>query len=81
MQKPHRTIRTFNRIGDPSSKYGYDRTGEQFERDIRANMERAEKLWSDFVGFMQAQEVDPVEFRALFARYYEEFIEPEHRRR
>jgi hypothetical protein len=75
MQKPHRAIRTFNRIGDPSSKYGYDRTGEQFERDIRANKERAEVLWNDFLGFMKSHEVDPVDFRLLFARYYEEFLE------
>ena len=31
--KPHRIIRKPTRnVGDPSSKYGYDRTGEQFEK-------------------------------------------------
>lgn len=75
MQKPHRVYRASKWVGEPSSKYGYDRTGEQFEKDIRANKERAERLWSDFVEFMKTHEVDPVDFRQLFARYYEEFLE------
>jgi hypothetical protein len=62
-----------NGIGEPSSKYGYDRTGEQFERDIQANNERAEALYSDFVEFMKSRDVDPRMFRWMFLRYYEEF--------
>ena len=62
-----------NGIGEPSSKYGYDRTGEQFERDIQANNERAEALYNDFVEFMKSHDVDPRRFRRIFLRYYEEF--------
>ena len=62
-----------NGIGEPSSKYGYDRTGEQFERDIQANNERAEALYYDFVEFMKSRDVDPRMFRRMFLRYYEEF--------
>ncbi len=62
-------------IGEPSSKYGYDRTGAQFDADIQANNERAEALWNDFVDFMQTHEVDPLMFRRMFARYNEEFLE------
>ena len=61
-------------IGDPSSKYGYDRTGEQFERDILAGIERAEYLWTEFVAFMQAHDVKPSDLRQMFTRYYEEFL-------
>lgn len=61
-------------IGEPSSKYGYDRTGEQFDADIQANNERMETLWNDFVEFMQFREVDPRKFRSLFVRYHEEFL-------
>lgn len=62
-------------IGDPSSKYGYDRTGEQFEKDVQANRERSEANWKAFVEFMQSRKVDPRQFRDMFIRYYEEFLE------
>ena len=61
-------------IGEPSSKYGYDRTGEQFDADIQANNARMETLWNDFVEFMQSHEVDPRKFCFLFVRYHEEFL-------
>lgn len=61
-------------IGEPSSKYGYDRTGEQFEKDIQANIERYEALWNDFVEFMKSRNVDPRAFRRMFTRYCEEFL-------
>ena len=75
MQKPHRVIRPVTRnVGDPCSKYGYDRTGEQFEKDIQAHMERGAYLWGEFVNFMKSHEVDPAELRSMFTRYYEEFL-------
>lgn len=61
-------------IGDPSSKYGYDRTGEKFEKDIQANIERSEALWKDFVEFMLSHDIAPRELRWMFTRYYEEFL-------
>lgn len=64
-----------NGVGDPSSKYGYDRDGSQFDADIQANIEKYEKLWSEFVEWMQSKDVDPRMFRSMFTRYYEEFLQ------
>lgn len=75
MQKPHRIIRpTTRNVGEPSSKYAYDRDGKQFEADIKAHKERADFLWNEFVGFMKEHSATPEEFRGMFARYYEEFL-------
>lgn len=75
MQKSHRIIRPVTRnVGDPCSKYGYDRNGEQFEKDIQAHIERGEYLWNEFVEFMKSHNATPSEFRTMFARYYEEYL-------
>lgn len=75
MQKPHRVIRpTTRNVGDPSSKYGYDRDGKQFAADIQAHKDRADFLWSEFVQFMKDHGATPEEFRGMFARYYEEYL-------
>lgn len=62
------------RIGELSSKYAYDKTGEQFEADIQRHKEEVEHLYIDFVGWMKVKNVTPEKFRMLFARYYNEFI-------
>jgi hypothetical protein len=75
MQKPHRVIRPVTRhVGDPCSKYGYDRNGEQFEKDIQAHIDRADFLWNEFVEFMKSHNATPSEFRSMFTRYYEEYL-------
>ena len=75
MQKPHRVIRPVTRnVGDPCSKYGYDRNGEQFEKDIQAHIDRADFLWNEFVEFMKSHNATPSEFRRMFTRYYEEYL-------
>lgn len=75
MQKPHRIVRPVTRnVGDPSSKYGYDPTGERFEKDIQAHIERGEYLWNEFVEFMKSHDVKPEELRRMFTKYYEEFL-------
>lgn len=61
-------------VGDPCSKYGYDRNGKQFEADIKAKVERHNYLWAEFVAFMKQHEATPDEFRRMFTRYYEEYI-------
>lgn len=63
-----------NGIGDPASKYGYDRDGSQFAADIEANNKRYEENWKAFVEFMKSRNVDPRAFRNMFTRYYEEFL-------
>lgn len=75
MQRYKCTITKKGRIGEVSSKYGYDRYGKQFEADIKAHIEKGEKLYKDFVEWMKTQDVDPRKFRYLFIRYYEEFIQ------
>lgn len=75
MQKPHRIIKhTTHNVGEPSSKYAYDRDGKQFEADIKEHKERSDFLWSEFVRFMKDHHTTPEEFRGMFVRYYEEFL-------
>lgn len=74
MQRYKCTITKKGKIGEVSSKYGYDRDGKQFEADINAHIERGRKLYRDFVEWMKTQDVDPRTFRNLFRLYYEEFI-------
>jgi hypothetical protein len=74
--KSHRVVRNATRnVGDPCSKYGYDRNGEQFNADIQAHEERGQFLWDEFVKFMKSHDVDPRCFRELFIRYHDEFLE------
>ena len=61
-------------IGEPSSKYGYDRDGSQFDADIERNNQRNEYLWAEFVAFMVFNDVKPSELRTMFTRYYEEYL-------
>lgn len=61
-------------IGEPSSKYGYDRDGSQFDADIERNNQRNEYLWAEFVSFMAEHDVKPCELRTMFTRYYEEYF-------
>lgn len=63
------------KVGEVSSKYGYDRTGKQFEADIQAHKDRYEYLWAEFVDFMKSHQVTPSELRTMFTRYYEEYLE------
>ena len=58
-----------NGIGEPSSKYGYDRDGSQFDADIERNNQRNEYLWAEFVAFMVFNDVKPSELRTMFTRY------------
>lgn len=61
-------------IGDPSSEFGYINGGERFAEKLQARAERHEHLWNDFVSFMIAHEVTPDELRAMFTRYYSEYL-------
>lgn len=61
-------------IGDPSSEFGYPDGDERFIKKVQARAERHERLWSDFVAFMIAHEVRPDELRAMFTRYYSEYL-------
>lgn len=74
--EPHRVIRyTTRNVGDPCSKYGYDRDGKQFEADIQKHLDDSEKLYLEFKEWLKSKNVTPDKFRALFRKYYTEFIE------
>lgn len=70
-------MKAYKSVGDPSSKYGYDKNGKQFEADIQNHIEESEKLYSDFKEWMKNKKVSPDKFRGLFRRYYDEFINTE----
>ena len=63
-----------NGIGDPSSKYAFDKNGKQFEADIQRHFEESEKLYLEFKEWMKSKDVTPDKFRELFRKYYDEFI-------
>ena len=65
----------FKSVGDPSSKYGYDKDGKQFEADIKNHIAQNEKLYFEFKEWLKSKNVTPDKFRELFRRYYIEFIE------
>lgn len=64
-----------NGIGEPSSKYGYDRDGKQFEADIQRHIEESERLYKEFVDWMMDKGVDPETVRNMFVKFYHEFVE------
>lgn len=65
-------ISTSQRVGEPSSKYGYQ--PELFEKDLERHAKEAEALWADFKGWMMERNVTPDELRGLFLRLWEEFL-------
>lgn len=72
MKNNERVMRGAKRVGEPSSKYGY--RPEKFDEDIKRHKEETEKLYGDFVEWMKEKKVEPLKFRFLFMRYYEDFI-------
>lgn len=74
MSKYKCSITKRGKVGEVSSKYGYDKDGKQFKADMQAHIERRQYLWNEFMGFMKSHNATPDEFRGLFAQYYEEFI-------
>ena len=64
----------YRNVGELSSKYAYDRDGKQFEADIQRHIEENEKLYVEFVEWMKSKGITPDKFRALFSRYYDEYI-------
>lgn len=61
-----------HRIGEVSSKYGYN--PERFEKDLEARKARSDALWEDFLEWMKRHEITPDEARVLFRRLFEEYL-------
>lgn len=72
MKNNERVARGFKRVGDTSSKYGLN--PEKFDEDIKRNKEETEKLYCEFIEWIREKKIDPLKFRRLFMRYYEDFI-------
>ena len=62
-----------HRVGEVSSKYGYN--PEQFDKDIESRKAKSDALWADFLGWMKGRGVTPGEARGLFRRLFEEYLE------
>ena len=65
-------IKTAHRVGEVSSKYGYQ--PELFERDLEQHAAESEALWQEFRAWMIERKINPERLRFLFLRLYEEFI-------
>ena len=61
-----------HRVGEVSSKYGYN--PKQFDIDIAARKERSDALWEDFLAWMKIHGITPDEARGLFKRLFEEYL-------
>lgn len=62
----------WHRVGEVSSKYGYN--PKQFDKDIEARKARSDALWAEFNRWMIERSVTPDEARRLFVRVYEEYL-------
>jgi hypothetical protein len=67
-------MKPYKNVGDPSSKYGFDKSGKQFEADIQKHINESEKLYEDFKEWIKQKQITPDKFRFLFCKYYDEFI-------
>ena len=61
-----------HRVGEVSSKYGYN--PEQFDQDLEARKARYDALWAGFLEWMKLQGITPDEARGLFRRMFEEYL-------
>lgn len=61
-----------HRVGEVSSKYGYN--PKQFDKDMEARKARSDALWADFQKWMKLHEITPDEARGLFRRLFEEYL-------
>lgn len=67
-------MKPYKSVGDPSSKYGFDKSGKQFEADIQSHIDESERLYTEFKEWIKKKQVTPDKFRYLFRKYYDEFI-------
>lgn len=65
-------ITTSRRVGEVSSKYGYD--SDQFDRDMERHQRENEALYQEFREWMMERQVDPEKLRYLFLRMWGEFL-------
>lgn len=61
-----------HRVGEVSSKYGYQ--PELFDRDMDEHEKRCEAEWQAFKAWMIEHQIDPEKLRYMFARLYDEYL-------
>ena len=61
-----------HRIGEVSSKYGYN--PGQFEQDLEARKARSDALWADFIDWVIGKGLTPDDARGLMRRLLEEYF-------
>ena len=61
-----------HRVGEVSSKYGYN--PEQFDRDLEARKARYDALWAGFVNWVIGKGLTSEEARGLLRRLLEEYF-------
>lgn len=62
-----------HRVGEVSSKYGYN--PEQFDKDMEDRKASSDALWADFLEWMKLHGITPDEARGLFRRLFDEYLE------
>jgi hypothetical protein len=63
----------YKSVGDPSSKYGYDKAGKQFEKDIQAHTQRHEENYSALIEFAKNRGLTPEDLRRLLFELIQNF--------
>ena len=61
-----------HRVGEVSSKYGYQ--PEQFDKDLEVRKDRADALWADFIDWVIGKGLTPEGARGLLRRLLEEYF-------
>lgn len=61
-----------HRVGEVSSKYGYQ--PQQFYKDMEARKARSDALWAGFIGWVMKQGLTPEDARGLLRRLFEEYF-------
>ena len=61
-----------HRVGEVSSKYGYQ--PEKFDEDIMRRADASQKLWENFLAWAHDHNLTPDDCRRLLIRLYDEFI-------
>lgn len=58
-------IKPYKNVGDPSSKYGYDKDGKQFEADIQGHMDKSKDDYAALIDFAKSRGIIPSDLRKL----------------
>ena len=65
--KPYRSV------GEPSSKYGYDKGGKQFEKDIQEHIQKDKENYAALIEFAKNRGITPETLRKMLFRLIQEF--------